>query len=88
MINLGDLLTIFRREIKAYFDSAIAYIFIVVFVLLANGLAASPLMQGVLRFYPEAAQTDNVGRLRTVTQSFLIQYTLATSVICLGGFLL
>jgi ABC-type uncharacterized transport system involved in gliding motility auxiliary subunit len=38
VINLADLLTIFRREIKAYFNSAIAYIFIIVFVLLANGL--------------------------------------------------
>ena len=38
MINFGDLFTIFKRESKAYFNSAIAYIFIIVFVLLANGL--------------------------------------------------
>jgi len=38
MINFGDLFTIFKRENKAYFNSAIAYIFIIVFVLLSNGL--------------------------------------------------
>ncbi|MFH0985977.1 MAG: Gldg family protein [Candidatus Omnitrophota bacterium] len=38
MINFGDLFTIFKRENKAYFNSPIAYIFIIVFVLLANGL--------------------------------------------------
>ena len=38
MINFGDLFTIFKRENKTYFNSAIAYIFIIVFVLLANGL--------------------------------------------------
>lgn len=57
-------------------------------VLLANGLAASPLMQGVLRFYPEAATTNNVGMLRTVTRWYLIRLTLLTSAMCLGGFLL
>jgi O-antigen/teichoic acid export membrane protein len=57
-------------------------------VLLANGLAATPMMQGVLRFYPEAARTNNVGILRTVTRSYLIRSTLLTSAICLGGFLL
>ncbi|HLZ34366.1 MAG TPA: lipopolysaccharide biosynthesis protein [Nitrospira sp.] len=57
-------------------------------VLLANGLAASPLMQGVLRFYPEAARANNIGGLRTVTQSFLMRFTLLTSALCLGGFLL
>ena len=30
--------TIFRRELGAYFNSAIAYIFLIVFVLFANGL--------------------------------------------------
>lgn len=38
MINFGDLFTIFKRETKAYFNSAIAYIFIIVFVLLSNSL--------------------------------------------------
>jgi len=38
MINFGDLFTIFKRENKAYFNSVIAYIFIIVFVLLGNGL--------------------------------------------------
>ncbi len=38
MINFGDLFTIFKRENKAYFNSPIAYIFIIVFVLLGNGL--------------------------------------------------
>ena len=35
---MSNLLTIFKREIGAYFNSAIAYIFLIVFVLLANGL--------------------------------------------------
>lgn len=34
----SNFLTIFRREISAYFNSAIAYIFIIVFVLLNGGL--------------------------------------------------
>jgi len=38
MINFEDLFTIFKRENKAYFNSVIAYIFIIVFVLLGNGL--------------------------------------------------
>ncbi len=37
-MNLGRLWTIFRRETAAYFNSAIAYIFIIVFVLLNGGL--------------------------------------------------
>lgn len=57
-------------------------------VLLANGLAASPLMQGVLRFYPDASTANTVGMLRAVTQSYLVRSTLLTSAICLGGFLL
>jgi O-antigen/teichoic acid export membrane protein len=56
-------------------------------VLLANGLAASPLMQGVLRFYPEAAKTNSVGMLRDVTRWHLKRSTLLTSGVCLGGFL-
>ncbi|MFH1577750.1 MAG: Gldg family protein [Candidatus Omnitrophota bacterium] len=35
---MGNILTIFKREIKAYFNSAIAYIFIIVFLLFAVGL--------------------------------------------------
>lgn len=38
MDSVRNLLTIFRREISAYFNSAIAYIFIIVFVLLNGGL--------------------------------------------------
>jgi len=38
MINPAHLLTVFRREIAAYFNAAIAYIFIIVFVLLNGGL--------------------------------------------------
>jgi ABC-type uncharacterized transport system involved in gliding motility auxiliary subunit len=38
MFNLKNLLTIFRRELKAYFDSAIAYIYIIVFVLFFGAL--------------------------------------------------
>ena len=35
---MANWLTIFRRETAAYFNSAIAYIFIIVFVLLNGGL--------------------------------------------------
>ena len=38
MVNIHNLVTIFRRELAAYFNSAIAYIFIIVFVLLNGGL--------------------------------------------------
>ncbi len=38
MISLTNLFTIFRRETAAYFNSAIAYIFMIVFVLLNNSL--------------------------------------------------
>lgn len=36
-----NLLTIFRRELAAYFNSAVAYIFIIVFVLMNGGLFMS-----------------------------------------------
>lgn len=36
-----NLLTIFRRELAAYFNSAVAYIFIIVFVLMNGGLYMS-----------------------------------------------
>ena len=35
---MNDTLTIFRREMSAYFNAAIAYIFIIVFILLNGGL--------------------------------------------------
>ncbi|OIO36922.1 MAG: hypothetical protein AUJ72_05485 [Candidatus Omnitrophica bacterium CG1_02_46_14] len=35
---MTNLFTIFRRELSAYFNSAIAYIFLIVFILFANGL--------------------------------------------------
>ncbi|OGW84118.1 MAG: hypothetical protein A3C47_06970 [Omnitrophica bacterium RIFCSPHIGHO2_02_FULL_51_18] len=35
---MNSFLTIFRRELSAYFGSAIAYIFLVVFILFTNGL--------------------------------------------------
>ena len=38
MKSLSRLLTVFRREMAAYFNAAIAYIFIIVFVLLNGGL--------------------------------------------------
>jgi len=38
MKNISHLLTIFRRETAAYFNQAIAYIFIIVFVILNGGL--------------------------------------------------
>ena len=34
---MSNFLTIFRRELSAYFNSAIAYIFLMVFVVFANG---------------------------------------------------
>lgn len=38
MMSLQHLWTVFRREVSAYFNSTIAYIFIIVFVLLNAGL--------------------------------------------------
>ncbi len=38
---MSNLLTIFRRELAAYFNSAVAYIFIIVFVLMNGGLFMS-----------------------------------------------
>ncbi|MBI3316654.1 MAG: Gldg family protein [Candidatus Omnitrophica bacterium] len=38
MKSLSNILTVFRRELSAYFNAAIAYIFIIVFVLLNGGL--------------------------------------------------
>jgi len=35
---MGNIFTIFNREIKAYFNSAIAYIFIIVFLLISGGM--------------------------------------------------
>jgi len=37
-MNLFHILTVFRRELAAYFNSAIAYIFIIVFVLFSGGI--------------------------------------------------
>ncbi|PIU40393.1 MAG: hypothetical protein COT00_01960, partial [Candidatus Omnitrophica bacterium CG07_land_8_20_14_0_80_50_8] len=37
-ISMGNFVTIFRRELGAYFNSAIAYIFLIVFILFADGL--------------------------------------------------
>jgi len=38
MTSTAHFLTVFRRELAAYFNSAIAYIFIIVFVVLNGGL--------------------------------------------------
>ncbi len=38
MKGLNHILTVFRRELSAYFNSSIAYIFIIVFILLNGGL--------------------------------------------------
>src|SRR3989338_8452900 len=38
MGGMSNLFTIFKRELKAYFDSPIAYIFLIVFIFFANGL--------------------------------------------------
>ena len=55
-------------------------------VLLANGLAASPLMQGVLRFYPETVKANQVSALRAVATRFLTRSTLLMIAFCLIGF--
>jgi ABC-type uncharacterized transport system involved in gliding motility auxiliary subunit len=39
---MGNLLTIFRRELAAYYTSAIGYIFIIVFISLSVGLFMTP----------------------------------------------
>jgi len=57
-------------------------------VLMAEGLAAGPLMQAVLRYYPEAAATNRVEVLRAATMKYLNRSTLLTGVFCLIGFLL
>src|SRR3989338_7311062 len=38
MGGVKNFLTIFNREVQAYFNSAIAYIFMIVFILVANGI--------------------------------------------------
>ena len=36
---MANVLTVFRREFQAYFDSSIAYIFLIVFLLASTGLS-------------------------------------------------
>jgi O-antigen/teichoic acid export membrane protein len=57
-------------------------------VLLANGMAASPLMQGVLRYYPQAVATNSLKALRRIANRYLAILTILTSLVCLLGFLL
>ena len=57
-------------------------------VLLANGVAAGPLMQGLLRQYPEAAATNSVEILRAVVNKYLTVLVALTGAVCLAGFLL
>ena len=54
-------------------------------VLLANGMAASPLMQGVLRYYPQAVATHSIKALRNIVNRYLAKLTLFTSVACVLG---
>lgn len=42
MKAVSPILTVFRRELDAYFNAAIAYIFIIVFILLNGGLFMNP----------------------------------------------
>jgi O-antigen/teichoic acid export membrane protein len=57
-------------------------------VLLSTGMAANPLMQGVLRYYPDAAATGNVNTLRAVINRHLRRFTLIAAAILLLGFYL
>jgi O-antigen/teichoic acid export membrane protein len=54
-------------------------------VLLANGMAAGPLMQGVLRHYPEAAATNSMNVLRKIVNRYLATLTVVTSLACVLG---
>ena len=54
-------------------------------VLLANGLAAGPLMQGLLRYYPEAVARGETGELRRSVNYYLTRSTVLTSVGCILG---
>lgn len=56
--------------------------------LLASGLAATPFMQGVLRYYPESAAQNNVLQFRSVINKQLKKLTVLTSGILLSGFLI
>ena len=57
-------------------------------ILLGNGLSGGPLMQGVLRLYPEAAKLNAVDQLRAIAASYQLRLTTLTSVICLVCFLI
>jgi len=57
-------------------------------VLMADGLAAAPLMQAVVKYYPEAAAANSVGVLRAATRKQLSRVTVLTGAICLIGFFL
>ena len=46
MVSLNNICTVFRRELKSYFESPVAYVFLVVFLLLTGFLTFS-----VARFY-------------------------------------
>ena len=55
-------------------------------VVLATGIAASPLMQGVLRYYPEASRTGNVFNLEHVVNYFLKRLIAIAAVVVFLGF--
>jgi O-antigen/teichoic acid export membrane protein len=57
-------------------------------VFLANGVAAGPLMQGLLRQYPEAVAANSVEILRAVVNKYLAVLVALTVAVCLAGFLL
>jgi O-antigen/teichoic acid export membrane protein len=55
-------------------------------VVLATGIAASPLMQGVLRYYPEASRTGNVFNLEHVVNYFLKRLIAVAAVVVFLAF--
>src|SRR5262245_17650111 len=57
-------------------------------VLMADGVAAGPLMQAVVKYYPEAAMTDRIRMLRDATNAHLRKFTVASGVLCFCAFLI
>lgn len=55
-------------------------------VVLATGIAASPLMQGVLRYYPEAGRSGHLNSLEQVINKYLKRLIILAAGIVLLGF--
>lgn len=100
--NLSNVLTIFRREFQAYFDSSIAYIFMIVFLLASTwlfmvGFFLSGLadMRGyfetlpwfALFFLPAVSMRLWSEDLRTGTMELLMTLPMRTWEIVLGKYL-